>query len=72
MTPALRKPLAGLSIILFLGIYGWAVGSVAHLIGQLPVLLQAVAYLVLGIAWVPLLMPIIRFSETGRFTRPKR
>lgn len=72
MTPALRKPLAGLSIILFIGIYGWGVGSIAHLIGRLPVIAQAIAYLVLGIAWVPFLMPLVRFSETGRFTRPRR
>jgi hypothetical protein len=65
--PSWRKP-AGIFIILVL-IAGWAaiVVSVAGTVGRWPVLLQAIFYLVAGIAWILPLKPLLRWMETGHF-----
>ena len=65
--PSWRKG-AGIALILLL-IAGWA-GLVAHFsgaVGRWPVLVQAIFYLFVGIAWVIPLKPLIRWMETGRF-----
>ena len=65
--PSWRKP-AGIFIILAL-IAGWAalVVSLAGTVGHWPVLLQAIFYLVAGIAWILPLKPLLRWMETGHF-----
>jgi hypothetical protein len=65
--PSWRKP-AGIFAILAL-ITGWAalVVSLSGEVGQWPILLQAVFYLIAGIAWVFPLRPLLRWMETGRF-----
>ncbi len=67
--PSWRKP-AGIFLILAL-IAGWAVGvaSLAPSVGRWPVLLQALFYLVAGLAWVVPLKPLLAWMETGRFRR---
>jgi CHASE2 domain-containing sensor protein len=65
--PTLRIPLGILAMVVGLGLYAAGVLLLSPWIERLPVLLQAVAYLVLGIAW---LLPLKRFliwMETGRW-----
>lgn len=65
----IRKPLGGLAIIAALAVYAWGAASLSATFGRLPILAQAALYLVVGVAWVPMLMPLVRFIETGRFTK---
>jgi hypothetical protein len=65
--PTWRIPFGVLALLLGLILYTVAVVSVSSWIGQLPVLAQALVYLVLGTAW---LLPLRRFliwMETGRW-----
>ena len=76
MTPPLPPPppsgrkLAAIGLVLLL-ILLWAalVASLAGPVGRLPILVQALFYLVAGIAWVLPLRPLVRWSETGRWRR---
>ena len=65
MRPSGRK-LAGIAIIMLL-ILIWAalVASLAHVIGNLPILVQGAFYLVMGIVWISPLKPLLRWTETG-------
>ena len=67
--PSARK-LAAIGIILLL-IAVWAalIASLARPVGKLPVLVQALFYLIMGMAWIVPLKPLVRWSETGRWTR---
>ena len=65
--PSPRK-LAGIALILGL-ILLWAafVASLAQVVGKWPVLVQALYYLFMGVAWVIPLKPLIRWIQTGSF-----
>lgn len=65
--PSWRKP-AGIFAILLL-IAGWAVlvASLSASIARWPALVQAVFYLVAGLAWIVPLKPLLRWIETGHF-----
>ena len=66
--PTLRIPLGILALLLGLAVYALAIVWASQWIGRLPVLAQALVYLVLGVAW---LLPIRRFliwMETGRWS----
>jgi len=67
--PSPRK-LIGVTLILLL-IVLWAafVASLAQVVGQWPILLQAPYYLVMGIVWIVPLKPLVRWIETGSFRR---
>lgn len=67
MKPSWRKP-AGIFLILLL-IAGWSmlVVTVAERLAGLPVLLQALFYLIAGIAWILPLKPLLRWMETGKW-----
>jgi len=65
--PTLRIPLGVLLLLAGLVLYAGAVVWASQWIERLPMLLQALVYLVLGVAW---LMPLRRFliwMETGRW-----
>ena len=66
--PSSRK-LAAIAMILLL-ILAWAalVASLAQSVSRWPVLVQAPFYLFMGIAWIIPLKPLIRWSQTGRFS----
>ena len=65
--PSSRK-LAGIALILLL-IVVWAafVASLAQIVGQWPILVQAPFYLIMGIAWIIPLKPLVRWIQTGSF-----
>lgn len=69
MADAIRKPLGAILIILALVGYAALVGLASAWLTQMPILLQGLAYLVLGVAWVPALMPLTRWTETGRLRK---
>ena len=62
-----RKP-AGMFAILALILF-WVVlvASFSAQIGALPVLVQALVYVALGIVWITPLKPLLRWMETGRW-----
>jgi hypothetical protein len=65
--PTWRKPVGILGLLVALTIYAVMVASLSGLIGALPVLVQTLAYIVLGTIW---LLPLRRFliwMETGRW-----
>ena len=65
--PSGRK-LAGIAAILALiAIWALLVASLAHVVGEWPVLVQALFYLVAGMIWIAPLKPLLRWMETGRF-----
>ena len=65
--PSGRK-LAGIAAILALiAIWALLIASLAHVVGDWPVLVQGVFYLVAGIIWIVPLKPLLRWMETGRF-----
>ena len=65
--PSWRRP-AGIFAILLLIVF-WAVliATFAGPIGRLPVLVQALFYLIVGIAWIAPLKPLLRWSQTGQW-----
>ena len=69
--PGSGRKLAGIAIIVAL-IVLWAVlvASFSGVVGQWPILLQSLFYLVAGIVWIFPLKPLLRWTETGRFRAP--
>ena len=61
---------AGIAAILLLILF-WAVliAAFAPTVGRWPVLVQALFYLVVGIAWIAPLKPLLRWSKTGHWRR---
>ena len=62
------RRLAAIALILLL-ILIWAalVATLAPWVCRLPILVQALFYLVMGIGWIAPLKPLIRWSQTGSF-----
>lgn len=69
--PSSRK-LLGIALILLL-ILLWAgfVASLSQVVGKWPIIVQAPFYLFMGIAWIIPLKPLVRWSQTGRWTKPR-
>ena len=65
--PSGRKLAAIALILLLILIWAGLVATLAPWIGQMPVLVQALFYLVMGIGWIAPLRPLIRWSQTGFF-----
>ena len=63
--PSARK-LVAIALILLLILF-WAVliASLSQWLGTLPILVQALFYLIVGIAWIAPLKPLIRWSQAG-------
>ncbi|MFC3713934.1 DUF2842 domain-containing protein [Sphingoaurantiacus capsulatus] len=70
MKPTFRKPAGVLGLIAGLAAYAVLVASLAGPIGRLPILVQAILYLVLGIIWILPLRPLLIWMETGRWRAP--
>ncbi|WP_310467076.1 DUF2842 domain-containing protein [Sphingomonas sp.] len=69
--PSWRKPAAIASIVLLIAVWTALVGSLSGLVGGWPVLVQALFYLVVGVAWIVPLKPLLRWSETGQWRAPR-
>ncbi len=65
--PSWRKPVGVFAIIALIAIWVVAVSSLSGSVGTWPVLVQALFYLVAGIAWILPLKPLLIWIETGRF-----
>jgi hypothetical protein len=71
MKPTLRKPVGVLGLVAGIAVYALLVAGLAEPIVRLPVLVQAVIYLILGVIWILPLRPLLIWMETGRWTAPK-
>ncbi len=67
MQPSWKRG-AGIAAILLLFLF-WAViiASFSGVVGRWPVLVQALFYLIVGIAWIAPLKPLLRWSQTGHW-----
>ena len=67
--PSWRKA-AGIAAILLLILF-WAVlvATFAPTVGRWPILVQALFYLFVGIAWIAPLKPLLRWSQTGHWRK---
>ncbi len=65
--PSSRK-LAGIAlIVLLIAVWAIFIASLARVVGTWPVLIQALFYLIMGIAWIIPLKPLVRWIQTGSF-----
>jgi uncharacterized membrane protein YuzA (DUF378 family) len=65
--PSARTLIGIAAIVLLIALWAAFVASLAHFVGQWPVLVQAPFYLIVGIAWIIPLKPLIRWIQTGSF-----
>ena len=65
--PSWRKPAGIFAILALIIVWAAAIASLSGAVGRLPVLFQAIFYLVAGIAWILPLKPLLRWMETGHF-----
>jgi Protein of unknown function (DUF2842) len=67
MSPSWRKPAGALAIVGLILVWVVLVASFSGQIGALPILVQTLIYLLLGIVWIVPLKPLLRWMETGRW-----
>ena len=67
MNPSWRKPAGALAIVGLILVWVVLVASFSGQIGGLPILVQTLIYLALGIVWILPLKPLLRWMETGRW-----
>lgn len=74
MNRSWRKPAGALAIVGLILVWVVLVASFSAQIGRLPILVQTLVYLALGIVWILPLKPLLRWMETGRWrlTPPPR
>lgn len=65
--PSWRKPAGIFAILALVAVWAMLVVSLSATVGEWPILIQAIFYLVAGIAWILPLKPLLRWMETGRF-----
>ncbi|MBV9841775.1 MAG: DUF2842 domain-containing protein [Sphingomonadaceae bacterium] len=65
--PSWRKPAGMALILLLIALWSAVVVGLSPWIERLPVLAQAIVYLVAGIVWILPLRPLLRWMELGRF-----
>jgi hypothetical protein len=69
--PSWRKPAGIFAILALIALWAALIVSLSNEIGRWPVLLQAIFYLIAGLAWILPLKPLLRWMETGRFRQFK-
>ena len=62
--PSVRKLVAITLILLLILIWAALVASLSRWVGQFPILVQAIFYLIMGVAWIAPLKPLIRWSQS--------
>jgi len=65
--PSWRKPAGIFAILTLIGAWATLIASLSGVVGKWPILVQAIFYLVAGVAWILPLKPLLRWMETGRF-----
>ena len=73
--PSGRRLAAIALILLLIMIWAGLIATLAPWVGRLPILVQALFYLIVGIGWIAPLKPLIRWSQTGSFrdrSKPER
>jgi hypothetical protein len=70
VSPSWRKPVGAFVIIGLIVLWAVLVASLSGWVGDWPVLVQGVFYLVTGLIWIAPLRPLIRWIETGRWAGP--
>lgn len=68
--PSWRKGAGIFLVLLLIILWGGAIVLFAPYITRWPVLVQAMFYLFMGIAWVIPLKPLLRWTETGASRMP--
>ena len=68
--PSYRKVVSAGLIVLLILACAMLVAIFAPFVSRWPVLVQALFYLFVGIAWIIPLKPLLRWSETGRWKAP--
>jgi Protein of unknown function (DUF2842) len=68
--PSWRKPVGMMAILAIIAIWTFIVVSASAYISQLPIIAQAMVYLVAGIVWIAPLRPLLIWMETGSFRAP--
>ena len=66
-----RKPAGMIAILALILFWVVLVASFSSQIGALPILVQLLIYLVLGIAWIAPLKPLLLWMETGAWRLPR-
>ncbi|WP_312846638.1 DUF2842 domain-containing protein [Sphingopyxis sp. PET50] len=66
-SPAGANPLDIFLILLLIAIWAALVASLSPWVGEWPVLVQAIFYVVAGIVWIMPLKPLLRWMELGRW-----
>jgi hypothetical protein len=61
--PSIRKPLGVLFILALIGVWGCVIMALSPWIATLWWPVQAVVYLVAGVAWIAPLGPVLRWME---------
>jgi hypothetical protein len=67
MEPNWRRPAGIAAILLLILVWAVLVATFAGQIGRLPILVQALFYIIVGIAWIAPLKPLLRWSQTGHW-----
>ncbi len=67
--PSWRKPAGVFAILALIAIWAVLIASLASFVGQWPIVLQGLFYLVAGLVWILPLKPLLRWMETGHFGR---
>jgi hypothetical protein len=67
MEPSWRRFAAIVAILLLILFWAVIIATFSNEIGRLSVLVQALFYLVVGIAWIAPLKPLLRWSQTGQW-----
>ena len=65
--PSWRKPAGVLLILLWIAAYSLAVVGASTWVLRWPVPVEAIFFLVAGLAWIAPLRPLLRWMETGHF-----
>ena len=68
-SPSWRKGAGIAAILLLILVWAALVASLAGVVGRLPILVQALFYLIMGIAWIAPLKPLVRWSQTGSWRK---
>jgi len=65
--PNWRRPAGVFGILAWITLWVVLVASLSGSVSGWPVLVQALFYLIAGIAWIVPLKPLLQWIETGRF-----